>query len=112
MHKAVVPHPGVQDVTLIRDTEVAAMIEKSVMAVEVAIASSLDDKAWQSKSNNFHCILENKLYLGGKDVPTEDLQNVGITHVVRILEHEEDWVIPRDQLQGSLFVMAVDIPNQ
>merc|ERR1719473_1771057 len=89
------------------------MIEKIVMSVEAAIAPSLGDEAWKSKSSNFHCILENKLYLGGLNVPTEDLQNVGITHVVRILEHEteEDWVIPRNQLQGSLFVLAADVSS-
>eukprot|EP00746_Dinoflagellata_sp_MGD_P001549 gnl/MRDRNA2_/MRDRNA2_102937_c0_seq1.p1 gnl/MRDRNA2_/MRDRNA2_102937_c0~~gnl/MRDRNA2_/MRDRNA2_102937_c0_seq1.p1 ORF type:complete len:296 (-),score=52.64 gnl/MRDRNA2_/MRDRNA2_102937_c0_seq1:135-1022(-) len=110
MHKAIVPHPCTQDE--VRDTEEAAIIEKSVMLVEEAIASSLGDKAWQSKITNFHCILEEKLYLGGKDVPAEDLQNVGITHIVRILEHEDDWIIPRNQLRGSLFVLAADHSNQ
>lgn len=84
-------------------------IERAAATVEAAIAPLLGDKGRQSGSDNFHCILEDKLYLGGSGPDANELRKVGITHVVRILEDEAPSVLPPRELRGSLFVQAADV---
>lgn len=86
-----------------------AEVEGIADAVESAIRPRLGDIGRRSNSDNFHCILDDKLYLGGRSVKPEELRVVGITHVVRILEDDEDEVLPRSKLRGALFVRAADI---
>lgn len=92
---------------------IASAADEAAMAVFTAMGGyeCLEDLGRKSRPENFHCILQGRLYMGGSAVEEAELQTVGITHVVRVLEEEEPAILPHEDLIGSLFLCCADTPD-
>jgi len=83
-------------------------VEEAIAEVEGEVLPIWGDELWASCPDNFHCVLEDELYLGGKEVPPEQLRAAGITHIVRVLDEDSAPLLPDRELRGYLSVRAVD----
>merc|ERR1711957_39454 len=78
----------------------AAFADQTASAVFMAMGGfkAMSDPRRKSRPENVHCILEERLYMGGSAVDEEDLRHLSISHVLRVLEDEDPPVLPREEL--------------